>query len=101
MQQQHPQSSNPQAFSRRAVIKAMGLGAATAATAAFTPSTLGIQAQSQTDQASPTQNAQANPNQPSDQSSEIITKEIPRTNERIPAIGLVVCQIRFCEFLGQ
>lgn len=73
-------ASNPQAISRRTVIKAMGMGAATAA---LTPLALSDHetAQGQTVQS---QTAQASPNQ----TSEIITKAIPRTNERVPAIGM-------------
>lgn len=74
MHQNHSHSSNPQAFSRRTVLKAMGLGAATAA---FTPLALGSsQTQGQTEQAS------------QNQTSPILTKEIPRTQEQIPAIGM-------------
>jgi diketogulonate reductase-like aldo/keto reductase len=89
MNTEHSRSFNLQAFSRRTIIKAMGIGAASTV---LTPlASNGWQtAQSQTNQSlasQPTQVngiAQANPNQPSD----IITKGIPRTNERIPAIGL-------------
>jgi diketogulonate reductase-like aldo/keto reductase len=61
-------------ISRRQAIKMMGLGAATTMATSYA---FGSKpARSQT--------AQLNSNQ----SSEIITKEIPRTKERIPAIGL-------------
>ncbi|MBD2102522.1 aldo/keto reductase [Leptolyngbya sp. FACHB-261] len=89
MNTEHSHSSNPQAFSRRTIIKAMGMGAASTI---LTPLALsGCQtAQSQTSQGSANQPiqvnriAQANSNQLSD----IITKEILRTKERIPAVGL-------------
>ncbi len=61
-------------ISRRQAIKMMGLGAATTVATSYAFSS--NQATSQT--------AQSNFNQ----SSEIIIKEIPRTKERIPAIGL-------------
>jgi hypothetical protein len=61
-------------ISRRKAIETIGLGAATTI---FTACALnGKQATSQTEQ----------PN--ANQSSEIITKDIPRTKERVPAIGL-------------
>jgi diketogulonate reductase-like aldo/keto reductase len=84
MHQENFRSSNPQSFSRRAVIKAMGISAATAA---FTPLIQGgfEVAQSQTQgQTSPSQVAQSGSPQP----SEVITKRIPRTNEQVPAIGM-------------
>lgn len=68
----HPVDSHP-AISRRTAIKMMGLGAATTA---LTPLV------SHSGQAK----SQTQPN--SQQSSPLITKEIPRTKERIPAIGL-------------
>jgi diketogulonate reductase-like aldo/keto reductase len=61
-------------ISRRHAIKIMGLGAATTMATSYAFSSK--PANSQT--------AQSNSNQP----SKIITKEIPRTKERIPAIGL-------------
>lgn len=61
-------------ISRRQAIKMMGLGAATTMATSYAFGSK--QAKSQT----------AQPN--SNQSSEIIIKEIPRTKERIPAIGL-------------
>jgi diketogulonate reductase-like aldo/keto reductase len=61
-------------ISRRQAIKMMGLGAATTMAAFYAFGSK--QAKSQT--------AQSN----SDRPSEIITKEIPRTKEKIPAIGL-------------
>ncbi|NHC34735.1 aldo/keto reductase [Scytonema millei VB511283] len=68
----HSADSHP-AIPRRTAIKIMGLGAVTTA---LTPLVFhGGQAKSQT-----------KPN--SKQSSQLITKEIPRTQERIPAIGL-------------
>jgi hypothetical protein len=82
MNAEYSDSSNPQSFSRRTVIKAMGMGAASSV---LTPLVLSRTSQGSANQ--PTQAdemAQVNPNRPSD----IITKEIPRTNERIPAIGL-------------
>jgi diketogulonate reductase-like aldo/keto reductase len=76
----HSYSSKPQSFSRRAVIKAMGIGAATAA---FTPLVQGGHqiAQSQTP---PNQISQSGSNQ----TSQVITKPIPRTNEQVAAIGM-------------
>ncbi|WP_317106423.1 hypothetical protein [Chroococcidiopsis sp. SAG 2025] len=68
----HSDDSHP-TIPRRTAIKIMGLAAATTA---LTPLAFhGGQAKSQTQ-----------PN--SQQSSQLITKEIPRTQERIPAIGL-------------
>lgn len=89
MNTEHSHSLNSQAFSRRTVIKAMGMGAASTI---LTPLALSScqAAQSKTSQVVVSQSTQANvlaqasPNQPSN----IITKEIPRTSERIPAIGL-------------
>jgi hypothetical protein len=67
----HP---SDRAISRRTAIKMMGLGAATTV---FTSCTLNSkQAGGQT--------AKSNPNQ----SEQLITKIIPRTNESIPAIGM-------------
>lgn len=85
MYKQHAHSSNLQSFSRRAVIKAMGLGAATTA---FTSLTLGG-AHSDQSQVDPNQTVQ-NSTKPIDstQSSGVITKSIPRTNEVVPAIGI-------------
>jgi diketogulonate reductase-like aldo/keto reductase len=69
----HPANSDS-TISRRKAIEMMGIGAATTV---FTACALNNkQATSQT--------AQSN----SARSSEIITKEIPRTKERVPAIGL-------------
>lgn len=84
MRQKNSRSSNPQSFSRRAVIKAMGMSAATAA---FTPLIQGGSevAQSQTvSQILPKQVTQSG----SPQTLEVITKQIPRTNEPVPAIGM-------------
>jgi diketogulonate reductase-like aldo/keto reductase len=71
---------NPQGLSRRSVIKAMGLGAASSI---LTPLALSScqSAQSQTSQ-SPVPPVDAN--SPSD----LISKVIPRTNERVPAVGM-------------
>lgn len=63
-------------ISRRHAIKIMGLGAATSMAMATSYAFSSKPANSQT--------AQPNLNQP----SKIITKEIPLTQERIPAIGL-------------
>lgn len=64
--------------SRRSALGLLGFGAAAAA---LTPTFFKtVQAQNQT-QNQPSQPA---PNQP----SQIITKEIPRTKEKLPAIGL-------------
>ncbi|MEG3881005.1 aldo/keto reductase, partial [Microcoleus sp. herbarium7] len=67
-----------QNVSRRSVLGLLGFGAATAA---LTPTFLKTaRAQNQT---------QTQPSQPaSTQPSQIITKEIPRTKEKLPAIGL-------------
>ncbi|MBD3887022.1 aldo/keto reductase [Phormidium tenue FACHB-886] len=85
MHKKHVHSSNLQSFSRRAVIKAMGLGAATTA---FTSLALGgdRSAQSQVERGQIAQNSteQINSTQP----SRVITKSIPRTNEVVPAIGM-------------
>jgi diketogulonate reductase-like aldo/keto reductase len=66
--------------SRRSVLGLLGFGAATAA---LPPTFLKMaQAQNQTQ-------TQTQPSQPaSTQPSQIITKEIPRTKEKLPAIGL-------------
>ncbi len=61
-------------ISRRRAIKMMGLGAATTMVASSAVGSKPVKSQT----------AQSNSNE----SSEIITKEIPRTKERIPAIGL-------------
>ncbi|MDJ0595628.1 MAG: aldo/keto reductase [Pleurocapsa sp. MO_226.B13] len=61
-------------ISRRRAIKMMGLGAATTMVASSALGSKPVKSQT----------AQSNSNE----SSEIITKEIPRTKERIPAIGL-------------
>jgi diketogulonate reductase-like aldo/keto reductase len=67
-------NASHRAISRRTAIKMMGLGAATTV---FTSCALnGRQATGQT--------TKPNPNQ----SSPLITKVIPRTNERVPAIGM-------------
>jgi diketogulonate reductase-like aldo/keto reductase len=63
-------------ISRRQAIKMIGLGTATTVATSYAFAFSSKQATSQT--------AQSNLNQ----SSEIITKEIPRTKEKIPAIGL-------------
>lgn len=63
--------------SRRSALGLLGFGAAAAA---LTPTVFKAQAENQT-QNQPSQPA---PNQP----SQIITKEIPRTKEKLPAIGL-------------
>lgn len=85
MHKKHAHSSNPQLFSRRTVIKAMGLGAATTT---FTSLALGgdRSAQSQVERNQTVQNSteQINTTQPSG----VITKSIPRTNEVVPAIGM-------------
>jgi diketogulonate reductase-like aldo/keto reductase len=85
MQKKHTDSSNSQSFSRRAVLKAMGLGAATTA---FTSLALGgdRSAQSQVERNQTVQNSTVQIN--SAQSSPVITKSIPRTNEVVPAIGM-------------
>ncbi len=85
MHEKYSHSSNSQSFSRRAVIKAMGLGAATTA---FTSIALGgsrsVQSQVELDQIN------ANSTEPIDAShaSTMIAKSIPRTNESLPAIGM-------------
>lgn len=85
MHKKNTHSSNPQSLSRRAVIKAMGLGAATTA---FTSLTLGgdRSVQSQVERGQIVQNSteQINSTQP----AQVITKSIPRTNEVVPAIGM-------------
>ncbi|MBE9138246.1 aldo/keto reductase [Nodosilinea sp. LEGE 07088] len=85
MQKNHTHSSNSQSFSRRAVIKAMGLGAATTA---FTSLALGSDrsAQSQVERNQTVQNSTGQFN--STQASPVITKSIPRTNEVVPVIGM-------------
>jgi diketogulonate reductase-like aldo/keto reductase len=73
----HPDHSHPtteQSLSRRRTLRLMGLGAAST----VIPSVLNGCGSGQ---------AQAPPSA-LNQSSELITKEIPRTKERIPAIGL-------------
>lgn len=85
MQQDHIQGSNSQSFSRRAVIKALGISAATAA---CTPLALGGDRSAQS-QVEPNQTTQDPTGQfGSNQTSQIITKPIPRTNEEVPAIGM-------------
>lgn len=72
MSTEHHHSPNASLLPRRDVIKALGIGATTAAFAACSG---GRSAQSQ--------------NQPeSNQTAPLITKEIPRTKERVPAIGM-------------
>lgn len=66
--------------SRRSALGLLGFGAAAAA---LTP-TLFKTAQAQNQTQTQTQPSQPAPNQP----SQIITKEIPRTKEKLPAIGL-------------
>jgi diketogulonate reductase-like aldo/keto reductase len=85
MHPKHSYSLKPQSFSRRAVIRAMGIGAATAA---FTPLVQRghqiAQGQTTPSQATPNQISQSGSNQ----TSQVITKPIPRTNEQVPAIGM-------------
>lgn len=89
MNREHFHSLKPQAFSRRTIIKAMGMGAASTV---LTPLALnGCQtAQSQTSQSLANPPIQVNriAQTNSNQASDLITKQIPRTTERIPAIGL-------------
>ena len=85
MPDKHSHAPNPQSFSRRAVIKAMGLSAATTA---FTSLALGgdRSAQSQIEPTQIDENSTESIN--GSQPSTVITKSIPRTNEIVPAIGL-------------
>lgn len=91
MNKDQADSSNPQAFSRRSVIKAMGISAA----AALTPLALSRfqPAQSQINSNPGNQNSgsQSSGSQSSgsqNQASDTITKAIPSTNEKVPAIGM-------------
>jgi hypothetical protein len=69
-----------QNVSRRSVLGLLGFGAATAALTPTFLKTARAQNQTQT---------QTQPSQPaSTQPSQIVTKEIPRTKEKLPAIGL-------------
>lgn len=85
MHKKHAHSSNSQSLSRRAVIKAMGLGAATTA---FTSLALGgdrsVRSQVEHNQTVQNSTKQIGSTQP----SQVITKSIPRTNEVVPAIGM-------------
>jgi hypothetical protein len=86
MHKKHAHSSNPQSLSRRAVIKAMGLGAATTA---FTSLALGGDRSVQNRVVERHQTVQNSTEQiNSTQPSQVITKSIPRTNEVVPAIGM-------------
>ncbi|MBW4580270.1 MAG: aldo/keto reductase [Tildeniella nuda ZEHNDER 1965/U140] len=70
------QNDSPPVISRRAALQLMGLGAASA----VIPSMLN---------GCGTEPAQGQASLPAlNQTSKLITKEIPRTNERVPAIGL-------------
>lgn len=79
-------SQSPQSFSRRSIIKALGMGATTTA---LTSLSLGRNRPAQARQAGSRQTAQA-PAEPVNgpQASSIVTKLIPRTNERVPAVGM-------------
>jgi diketogulonate reductase-like aldo/keto reductase len=70
------QSETERSLSRRTTLRLMGLGAASAVIPSALSGYKTGQAQDQT--SSPLRN----------QSSELITKEIPRTKERVPAIGM-------------
>jgi diketogulonate reductase-like aldo/keto reductase len=85
MSKKHSHSSSRQSFSRRAVIKAMGVGTATTA---FTSLALGRDrsAQSQVELSQTVQNSRGQID--SNQTSQVMTKPIPRTNEIVPAIGM-------------
>ncbi|MBE9101821.1 aldo/keto reductase [Vacuolonema iberomarrocanum] len=85
MQKKSIHSSNPQSLSRRAVVKALGIGAATTALTSLA-SGRSRSAQSQVD---PRQTAQSSVEPvDSSQSLPVVTNLIPRTNERVPAVGM-------------
>jgi len=89
MDKKQSYSLNSQSISRRNIIKAMGMGAATAA---FVPLALNTQSvQSQTNQ-NPVNQSQTHQNpvaqSGANQTSDMIMKPIPRTNEMVPAIGM-------------
>lgn len=72
MSTKHHHSSNASLLRRRDVIKTLGIGAATAAFAACSGERSAL-SQNQSE---------------SNQTAQVITKEIPRTKERVPAIGM-------------
>ncbi|MGD1941025.1 MAG: aldo/keto reductase [Leptolyngbyaceae cyanobacterium] len=85
MNQKSFHSSNPQSWSRRAVVKALGTGAATTA---LTSLILGRNRPAQS-QENPRQTAQTSAAPiDSSQSLPVVTKLIPHSNERVPAVGM-------------
>lgn len=90
MNKESAHSSNPQSLSRRAVVKALGTGAATTV---LTSLALGrnhsVQSQINQSQVNQSQTAQSSAEPvDSSQSLPVVTKSIPRTNEPVPAIGI-------------
>lgn len=84
MNQKSVYSSNPQSWSRRTVIKALGTGAATTALTSMLGRNHPAQGQTDTRQTAQTSAESVD----SSQSLPVVTKLIPRTNERVPAVGM-------------